>query len=420
MEGPNPKVFISHSASGDPAALLFVQGLKEALPAWGINSWYDSDRLAPGRTWNTEIRRAIQGCHAAIIVMTDKYLRSGNHYARDEALIFAQRADTERFDDFRLLVLMAPGIEMTRVSTDPGWANLEIGRRQVIQLTTLDPVKIGQLKQTIDSLRAVYSSGSVPLVLREYYADQIGRDELGAVLAQSAAELSTRFSGPEVTPRGFVNVMLGTTPELQPGFGDVVRGLNPWRGVLSAEVREELGWDAIAFNWLDDSTAQQVATVTGASANRRMLVMTTLEENVVRLYLRRVRRYVNPLSDTAAQTTETTCDGIIRAICQELMARRSRRETRDPQKVDALQLHQLAKDLNKVAGMNPQNPLVVMLGNDLCDPDLLKDLPELFSNVILVAMVDVEKVGLFDTGSTIVEPQQEDEVLDFLDAVIAS
>jgi hypothetical protein len=228
----------------------------------------------------------------------------------------------------------------------------------------------------------------VPLVLREYYADQIASPAWSSVLAQAAAKLDLALLvGGEVTPRRFVNIVLGVPAEVRRTL-DVVRCLHPWRGVLADELRRSLGWDSIAFSWLDDDTAEKVASVTGTigTPGRSMLVLITGEGDTVRLHLRRAREVFAPFDDTGPNPGQITREGVIRAICEEIKARRARRERRDPLTIPEAELEGLAADLNERVGST--NPLVAVLGRDLCSEDLLHGLADLFSNLILVVMAD--------------------------------
>jgi hypothetical protein len=235
------------------------------------------------------------------------------------------------------------------------------------------------------------------------------------VLAQAAAELVPALDGTAATARRFVNVLLGVIPALGRTPEVVERSLQPWRGVLSDEMRKDLGWDAVAFSWVDEDTAQKVGSVTRTvgSGDRNLLVLTAAFEDTVRLHLRRAREYVKPFDDTGAHPGQITREGVIRALCDEIRARRARRERRDPLTIGKDELMGLAAHLNDLVGTT--NPLVAILGRDLCSEDLLDGLPELFSNVILVAMADEEQVDRLGPKYVVLRPQREDEVLQWLD-----
>jgi hypothetical protein len=413
-----PKVFISHSTSGDAAAVALVGRLRDRLRDWGVDPWFDAERLQTGQVWNDEIRLAIERSDAAVLVVTARYLRDGAHYARDEALLFAQRAATEPFDDFRMFVLLAPDVTAERISRDPDWSNLEIARRQVRMLGSLESDQLDALRPDIDALVNRYCAGAIPLVLREFYAGQLAERAFAAVLEQAAAALDGALSGPAATPRRFVNLLLGAIPAVKRTRDAVERCLHPWRGVLEDRLRQEPGWDAVAFSWLDDDTAQRIASVTSTvgTADRAVLVLTTRKDDTVRLHLRRARKFVAPFEQTGTHPGPTTREDVIRAICDEIRAKRARRERRDPLTIPADQLDDLARTFNELAGS--VNPLVVILGPDVYSDDLLDGLAELFNNLILVVLADESQVDRLSVKRVVLRPQEEDEVLRWLDRLI--
>ena len=417
-QGLAPKVFISHSSSGDPVATAFVDALRSRLREWGIDPWLDRDRLQDGLPWNDQIRLEMQRCDAAVLVVTARYLRPGAHYARDEALIFAQRAAVERFDDFQLIVLLAPDVSPEELRTADEWKNLEIHRLQVRQLATLAPEAVDQLQPFVAGVLERYCSGAVPLVIREHYTDQIVKQASSAVLVQACQVLDPGLETKEATPRRYVNAVLGATAQVRTPLERVEPALRPWKAVLSEEVRASLAWDAVAFSWLDDGVAGTIAAVTRdvGGAGRKALVLVTDQRDTMRLHLRRVRDYVAPSDDTDADPQQTTREGLIRAICSQVKARRARREPRDPATIPEADLEVLARDLN--ARIHAANSLVVVLERDLCDPELLHGVPEIFSNVVFVALAeDADTAALLDDLGVVVRPTDEDDVLQVLDAV---
>lgn len=107
--------------------------------------------------WNDEIRAAVERCDAAVLVVTERYVRRGQHYTRDEALLFAQRA----------------------------------------------AAAVGVLDEPVKSLLERYCPGALPLVVREFYADALARPQLRAVLAQAYGVLDTTLER-VATARRFV------------------------------------------------------------------------------------------------------------------------------------------------------------------------------------------------------------------------
>jgi len=58
MAGARPSVFLSYASEDRPAARL----LRDALPAYGLDVWYDESELGGGEAWDQKIRRQIREC----------------------------------------------------------------------------------------------------------------------------------------------------------------------------------------------------------------------------------------------------------------------------------------------------------------------------------------------------------------------
>ena len=153
-------------------------------------------------------------------------------------------------------------------------------------------------------------------------------------------------------------------------------------------------------------------------SGRRILVLPTDEADTAELHLRRVREYVKPYDQTSVPSTTCTAEGLIRSVCGALKAKRpSRRDRLDPETIPLAQLPEFAASLNQRVGA--VNRLVVLLGRDLCFPDLLAGLADLFSNVIFVALADESQVDALGEDVVAVHPEGEDEVLLSLERLIA-
>jgi hypothetical protein len=57
-EAPRPSVFLSYASDDREAA----RALRDALPAFGLEPWYDESELGGGEAWDQKIRRQIREC----------------------------------------------------------------------------------------------------------------------------------------------------------------------------------------------------------------------------------------------------------------------------------------------------------------------------------------------------------------------
>src|ERR1700730_16173342 len=55
---PRPSVFLSYASEDRQAARL----LRDALPGFGLEVWYDESELGGGEAWDQKIRRQIREC----------------------------------------------------------------------------------------------------------------------------------------------------------------------------------------------------------------------------------------------------------------------------------------------------------------------------------------------------------------------
>jgi hypothetical protein len=71
-----PKVFLSHSTKGDPAAAAMRTRLESELTARGWHVLVDEDGLRGGEEWRGVLYHWIADCDAAVVLMSDKALAS--------------------------------------------------------------------------------------------------------------------------------------------------------------------------------------------------------------------------------------------------------------------------------------------------------------------------------------------------------
>src|SRR5215831_9231472 len=74
---PKPRVFISHSAKGEPEVMALLDDLRRALEEDGkFAVLIDKDNLELGDRWRHTLNTWIGGCDIAIVLLTEKALRS--------------------------------------------------------------------------------------------------------------------------------------------------------------------------------------------------------------------------------------------------------------------------------------------------------------------------------------------------------
>ena len=86
-----PRVFISHSGTGDPETLALISDLSAALREDGFSVRVDKEHLKLGESWRSTINTWLGGCHAAVVLLTSKALESA--YVTYEVSVLTFRPD---------------------------------------------------------------------------------------------------------------------------------------------------------------------------------------------------------------------------------------------------------------------------------------------------------------------------------------
>jgi hypothetical protein len=110
-----PRIFISHSATGDPVAEELRDALYEDLEA-DYDVLVDSERLQAGDAWRPRINLWIGHCDAAIVLVSDKVLNQ-SHFVRYEVNVLAYRAAMSAETDapFLLIPVFLPGVSYNSI-----------------------------------------------------------------------------------------------------------------------------------------------------------------------------------------------------------------------------------------------------------------------------------------------------------------
>lgn len=89
-DGPRPTVFLSY-ASEDRAA---AQALRDALPRYGLEVWYDESDLIGGDAWDQKIRRQIRECDYFMpVVSANTDARNEGYFRREWRLAVERTLD---------------------------------------------------------------------------------------------------------------------------------------------------------------------------------------------------------------------------------------------------------------------------------------------------------------------------------------
>src|SRR5215472_378676 len=87
---PRPTVFLSYASEDRLAA----QALRDALPAFGLEVWYDESDLVGGDAWDQKIRRQIRECDYFMpVISAHTEARSEGYFRREWRLAVERTLD---------------------------------------------------------------------------------------------------------------------------------------------------------------------------------------------------------------------------------------------------------------------------------------------------------------------------------------
>src|SRR5450755_2097285 len=100
---PTPTVFLSY-ASGDRTA---AQALRDALPAFGLEVWYDESDLTGGDAWDQKIRKQIRECDFFMpVISAQTDARTEGYFRREWRLAVERTLDMADDRTFLLPVVI--------------------------------------------------------------------------------------------------------------------------------------------------------------------------------------------------------------------------------------------------------------------------------------------------------------------------
>src|ERR1700675_664694 len=99
---PRPSVFLSYASQDREAARL----LRDALPGFGLEVWYDESELGGGEAWDQKIRRQIRECDYFMpLVSAQTEARHEGYFRREWRLAVERTLDMA--DDHPFLLPIA-------------------------------------------------------------------------------------------------------------------------------------------------------------------------------------------------------------------------------------------------------------------------------------------------------------------------
>jgi len=198
-----PLIFISHSARDDPEAYKNLGIIRDRLKNDRFEVLIDETSIEGGDPWNEHINTWIAYCHGAIILLTQKALKSA--WVQKEAAILSWRRSRSRSDEFKLLPVLF-GASAEDVKSSAKFGVLELADYQALMklrelplaeklATLLEPLRGAQIttpRQLAENKLANLLQGvSAPLL--QDVINRLGEDAGGWKPDKSLANSTAMF-----------------------------------------------------------------------------------------------------------------------------------------------------------------------------------------------------------------------------------
>jgi hypothetical protein len=181
-----PRVFISHSATGDEETLALIRDLSEVLKD-DFAVRVDKEHLKLGESWRSTINTWLGGCHVAVVLLTPKALES--KYVAYEVSVLTFRPDALVIPIFLYGVndaaLREKGLSATNIQEAHGIVGQNKSEEERKQLVArvkegLQPVKDGMRELTPIDRQAMHLEkilSELTPELAKYYLSKLGPEQ---------------------------------------------------------------------------------------------------------------------------------------------------------------------------------------------------------------------------------------------------
>lgn len=264
-------VFISHSAK-EPEARAALHELADALDGAGLEVLLDRERLVVGSPWRPTLRKWLDICRAAVVLVSPSAIASPN--VLNEVAILMQRQ--RRAGRFPVLPILVAGAE-NRQLREPPWKATELAEMQT--LTWSDGVVADVCERLAALARAV---DAADMWLELSVADRCKEllpavvREVGACLGMGISEWELEGNGAEALAQRF----------LESSHPDQLTAALKLRKI-DRELARSVYRDVEPYGFVDAEVARSLRARAAAPEHRRGVAVNALKSDTYDLLLRR-------------------------------------------------------------------------------------------------------------------------------------
>jgi hypothetical protein len=317
---PKPRVFISHSAKGEPEIMALLDDLRRALEEDGrFAVLIDKDNLELGDRWRHTLNTWIGGCDIAIVLLTEKALQST--YVQYEVNVLTYRESSLPEQKCTLIPIFLSPVTAAKVRELPEFSPSQFTESQGFEgryTTDGDRAQIvGQVKRKLIGFQPLTSS----IEAQERWIEALltsNKRLLDKTLKDALDKLKVDLGGWIAEPRRSLALAL-LSCGLNTTTVRVILDLLPY--ITTKEDLESL-FETVATSWIDlrsTSCLQKIAL----DVQQRLAALNARTDFIARKYVERAikpgRIWFAPLTGVHAEKPiEELSDEIRRSLIRTL------------------------------------------------------------------------------------------------------
>jgi hypothetical protein len=302
-----PRVFISHSARGEPETLQLLDDLRKALEV-EFAVLIDKDNLEPGDPWRQTLNTWIGACDVAIVLLTPKALAS--EYVAYEATILSFREKSLPAQKCTLIPVFLDPVNDAMVRAARGFGAAQIAESQAV-VGKPGPEMVEKIRNKLAGLTILTS----PLQAHESYLEAMFRDKV------PKQEVYNALGTLKVDVGGW-----GDDPERSLALAMISRGLDEAtisvivniRSYINNRERLNMLFEILATSWIDLRSSRRLEEIALGGRQQRQVALNTGLDFIVGQYVWRAgkRPPTDPWNMTAVTATfgEAAFDPLHREI----------------------------------------------------------------------------------------------------------
>lgn len=304
---PKPRLFISHSARGEPETMGLLDDLRKALE----NSFavlIDKDDIEVGDSWRQTLNTWIGGCDAAIVLLTEKALQS--EYVAYEVTVLTYREKNLPAHKCTVIPVFVDPVNDEAVRKTRGFRPSLIAEYQGISAKTRQEI-VQKVEKALTGLPLLPS----PIEEQEVYIENLLRKLVPqGKVSQSLDMLNVDLGGWKADP--FRSLALAL---LSRGLDDltanVILGIRSY--IKDRETLETL-FEIIATSWIDVRSTECLAQIACNSLKPRLVALNAASDFIARKYVERAGNRPPGDSWSMAPVTAVFSEAAVESLRREI------------------------------------------------------------------------------------------------------